>query len=875
MSSIQREQQMKAHEIRKKFYDFFIKNDHQKYPSSALIPENDPSLLFPNAGMNQFKDFFTGKDKAKNPRAVSIQKCVRAGGKHNDLENVGLTARHHTFFEMLGNFSFGDYFKKEAIQFAWEFLTKELKIPAEKLFITVHHTDDEAADIWQKHIGIAKEKIFRKGDKDNFWEMGDTGPCGPSSEIFYDHGEQYRTPNFVPGKNQDLLDDEMRYVEIWNLVFMQFEKLQDGSRVSLPKPSIDTGAGLERIVAIMQGKYWNYDTDCFSPIIQQLELLSGKDYSQESDATSMRIIADHIRSSTMLITDGVIPSNEGRGYVLRRIIRRAVRHLKKLNCPPGSFARLIPAVFEILGEEYAQNMANQSLAQKLLQLEERKFLETLDIGLSYLADSIKKDLKDGVLPGESAFKLYDTYGFPIDLTEIILGEKGFKLDIDGFHKTMNERKEESRKSWKGGLGADNKIFFALKEKFGATKFHGHDSLEMKSKLLEVIDMGDRKGLLFPATPFYGESGGQAGDLGVIKQNGSVVATIQDTQKPIADLHIHISSDADLLEPDQEYELVVHKTQRSLTQRNHSATHLLQSALIEVLGDHVKQAGSLVNHDKLRFDFTHVQGLSQSELSRVEALVNKAIHEKLQVSASEMTKDQAIAKGALALFGEKYGDKVRVLEMGSISTELCGGTHVLNTGDIGLLKIISEQSLSTGIRRIEAITSSTALHYLEERSKVLNRLELLLKDKNTGVIKKVENLIKENKEKQKSIRELSDKINSSQGQDLFSNPEMLRGKIPYKAIKIPNETSLKKLSDLYLAKNPNGIILLYNFSADKTSVLLKSPKKSPINCSQILKEALPLINGRGGGRPDMAQGSGEKSDLTEFLVLVRAKIEENL
>ncbi len=866
---------MQANEIRKRFSDFFIKNQHAKIQSSSIIPENDPTLLFANAGMNQFKDYFTGKDNAKNPRAITFQKCVRAGGKHNDLENVGLTARHHTFFEMLGNFSFGDYFKKEAIQFAWEFLTKELKIPAEKLFITVHTSDDEAEKIWLEDIGISQDKIFKKGDKDNFWEMGELGPCGPCSEIFYDHGIEHATPNFTPDKDQDLLDDEMRYVEIWNLVFMQYEKLPDGTRTKLPKPSIDTGAGLERLAAIMQGKYWNYDTDLFAPILRQLEKLSKKDYTQEPYTTSMRIIADHIRAATMLITDGIIPSNEGRGYVLRRIIRRAVRHLKNIGCEPGVLAQLVPVVFDILGDEYAQNRNNQSLAEKFLQLEEQKFLETLDLGLSFLEDSIKKDLKNNILPGESAFKLYDTYGFPVDLTEIILEEKGFKLDKDGFAETMRKRKEESRKSWKGGLAANNEIFFAAKEKNGPTLFKGYEQTKLKSKLLDIIDLGESKGLIFSETPFYGESGGQAGDIGVIKQDGAILAQIRDTQKPVEQLYVHLSQTADLLKVGQIYELEIDEEKRNLTMRNHSATHLLQSALIEVLGDHIKQAGSLVNSEKLRFDFTHLQSLSEKEVEVVEEKVNLAIKNQLLVAATEMTKDQAIAKGAQALFGEKYGDTVRVLEMGEYSIELCGGTHISNTRDIGFFKVLSEQSLSTGVRRIEAITSSTAFNYLNHRSKLFNQLEKRLKDKDLGVLQKVEGLFKENKEKQKTIRELEDKINSSQVQDLFSSPEILKDNISFKEVLAPKGADLKKLSDLFLDKNPDGIVLLYDNSGEKLSVLLKTSKKAIINCSKNLKDTLPIINGRGGGRPDMAQGSGENNNLEAFLASVKEKIKESL
>ena len=573
---------MKVQEIRERFAKFFESKGHEKVASSPLVPINDDTLLFANAGMNQFKDFFTGKATPDYKRAVTIQKVVRAGGKHNDLENVGLTARHHTFFEMLGNFSFGDYFKKEAIEMAWEFLTKELKIPADRLYVTVHTSDDEASDIWEKHIGVSKDRIFRKGDKDNFWEMGDVGPCGPCSEIFYDHGERFATPNFKPGKGQDILDDELRYVEVWNLVFMQFEKDGKGGQISLPNPSIDTGMGLERIAAVLQGKYWNYDTDAFTPIIQELEKISGKSYTDPKFQTAMRVAADHIRSCTMLITDGVIPSNEGRGYVLRRIIRRAIRHLKELNVPQGTFANLSKVVLNELGTEYPQNKANQSLAEKFLSLEEKKFLETLDTGLKFLEESLKTEVKNKVFSGRSAFKLYDTYGFPLDLTQTILQERGLSVDEGSFNEAMEERKEDSRKSWKGALNLDDKVFFEAKEKHGETKFLGYGQLESTARLLDVLDIGDdKKGLIFDQTPFYAEGGGQVGDTGIAIVAGKELK-IFDTQKPVDGLFVHfVETDTNLKTP-SEVTLRVDAKKRALTARNHSATHLLQSALIEVL-----------------------------------------------------------------------------------------------------------------------------------------------------------------------------------------------------------------------------------------------------------------------------------------------------
>ncbi len=863
---------MLAQEIRTKFTKFFVDNGHTKVPSSSLIPHNDPTLLFANAGMNQFKSLFTGKETPTFTRATSIQKCVRAGGKHNDLENVGMTARHHTFFEMLGNFSFGDYFKKEAIQFAWKFLTEELKIPAERLYATVHYSDDEAFAIWENEIGLSADRIFRKGDKDNFWEMGEYGPCGPCSEIFYDHGEQYTTPNFTPGPNQDMLDDEMRYVEVWNLVFMQFEKTPEG-KFHLPKPCVDTGAGLERLAAVCQGVYWNYDTDAFDPIIKSIEELSGKQYSNPQYCSSMRVVADHIRSCTMLITDGVIPSNEGRGYVLRRIIRRAVKHLRDLGAPANSFHKLIPVVIGTLEQEYPENKQNISLAEKFLELEERKFLETLDMGLKFLEAAIKNDVENGVLKGDIAFKLYDTYGFPLDLTEIILGEKGLRVDTEGFDQAMERRKEDSRKSWKGASNVSDKIFYDLKEKNGSTEFIGYDALEHdRAKLLGIIEMGEQFGLQFDKTPFYGESGGQAGDIGSVCLSGKEIAPIVDTKKPIDDLHIHVVNSAENLEVGEEYQLIVDKKLRIGSASNHSATHLLQAALVKILGDHVKQSGSSVAPDRLRFDFTHTQAMTKAQIKQVEKLVNERIADGIAVCTNLMSKDEAIEAGAVALFGEKYGDSVRVVKMGEFSTELCGGTHVQNTHDIKYLSIISESSLSTGIRRIEAVTGEGAISRLAARSEVLESIESRLTVKEAKTVERLDALYAELKEKNKEIKELKEKIQAKESKEIFNNPEELANGIKYIATKVPEGSDLRKMSDLFVDKFPTGIVLLYGPKKDKLSALLRAGKDvSNVNCSNILKSGLDLLNGKGGGRPDMAQGSGDLGDLDQFASTVKAGI----
>lgn len=859
---------MKGSEIRRKFSEFFERQSHEKIASSSLIPHNDKTLLFANAGMNQFKDYFTGKERPKNPRAVTVQKCVRAGGKHNDLENVGLTARHHTFFEMLGNFSFGDYFKEDAIKMAWEFLTVELKIPAGKLLVTVHYSDDEAIQIWNQKIGVPLERIFKKGDKDNFWEMGEFGPCGPCSEIFYDHGEKYTVPGFTVKEGGDILDDEGRYVEIWNLVFMQFEKTPEGT-FPLPKPSIDTGSGLERVTAAMQGVYWNYDTDLFQPIIKKLEQISGKSYSDSKYQSNFRVVADHIRSSTMLITDGVMPSNEGRGYVLRRIIRRAVRHLRELGAPALSLHKLVPVVFEILGEEYPQNKNNMALADKFLHLEEKKFLETLEQGLKFLDDVIATSVKDGTLAAAGIFKLYDTYGFPVDLTEVILSERGLKADIAGFEKLMDERRKESRKTWKGGANVDDKVYFAAKEEVGTTNFQGYEQLQTESKLLKIIPMGDEvTGLVFNQTPFYGESGGQMGDAGEILLANQVIAEVYDTQKPVDGLWVHLVKNCDILEEGASYTLKVNAHRRRLTMRNHSATHLLQSALIRVLGDHVKQAGSSVSFDRLRFDFTHHQAVTATELKKVEDLVNAQIQLATDVESAEMSMDQAVAKGALALFGEKYGDKVRVLRMGEFSTELCGGTHVSNTGEIGLFKILFETSLSAGVRRIEATTSETAIAYLNERSEYLKQIESLTNVKGAKAVERVETVYGELKEAGKEITALQDRLQALQSKDLFKASEKV-GSVNFVAAHAPEDADFKKLADLFAEKNQNSVLVLYGAKGDKLQVLVRATSDvKNIDCNQLLKSGLAPINGRGGGRKEMAQGSGDNSDVAPVIAAIK-------
>ncbi len=860
---------MKSQDIRKSFISYFEKHSHKKIPSSSLIPHNDNTLLFANAGMNQFKDFFTGKDNPPFKRAVTIQKCVRAGGKHNDLENVGNTARHHTFFEMLGNFSFGDYFKKDAIHFAWEFLTKELKIPQDKLYVTVHTSDDEALDIWHNQEGVPKNRILKKGDASNFWEMGEVGPCGPCSEIYYDHGEQYSDKSFRPKSGEDFLDDGERYIEIWNLVFMQFEKSKDGIK-KLPNPSIDTGAGLERLASVLQGKYFNYDTDIFAGIINSIESITGKKYCDKKYSASFRIVADHIRSSVMLITDGIIPSNEGRGYVLRRIIRRAIRHLKELNAPAISFYKLVPSVFDSLGSEYAQNMQNISLAEEILKNEEEKFLETLDIGLKFLDEAIKSDVKNNILSGNSAFKLYDTYGFPIDLTETILRDRGIAINQQEFDQAMAARKEDSKKSWKGQLNVDDKIFFQLKDLFGETKFVGYEKLSTSATILDTIKIKDNTALIVDTTPFYAESGGQIGDQGEIKLFDGTTLKISDVQKPIDNFWIHIVNGHPDIKKNSPCTLTVNHERRQLTMAHHTATHLLQAALIEILGGHVKQSGSMVSCDRLRFDFTHTKAVSKEELKKIEDRVNEKISASIPVTISLLKKDDAIAKGAMALFGEKYGEVVRIIDIPNCSMELCGGTHVKNTSDIKLFSILFETSLSSGIRRIEAVASDVAISRLKQRSIILENIEQLMNLKEDKCITRLEELYLDIKNKSKEIEDLRAKIEAKESESLFNDPEKI-GNYFFKVVHAPSDLDLKKLSDNFISKFSNGILVLHTVRDNKTAVLLRTDKKSNIHAANILNETFKKYNGKGGGRPDMAQGTIDTNNAPSAIKDIEASI----
>jgi alanyl-tRNA synthetase len=864
---------MKTTEIRSRFIKFFEDKGHKKLASSSLVPTNDPTLLFTNAGMVQFKDEFTGKANPADRRVVTIQKCVRAGGKHNDLENVGFTARHHTFFEMMGNFSFGDYFKKEAISFAWEFLTVELKIPKDKLYVTAHHTDTEAADIWHKQEGIPKDRIFFRGDKDNFWEMGEVGPCGPCSEIFFDHGIEQSDKN--ADTSECILDDEDRYVEIWNLVFMQYEKFKEDGQIiqrDLPKPSVDTGAGLERISTVMQSRYNNFDTDVFSEIIGQIESNSGKKYGEL--AYPFRVVADHARSATMLLSDGIIPSNEGRGYVLRRIIRRAVRYLDLLEVSETCFYKFSKSVFDSLGEDYNTARENLSFVEKYLKIEEEAFRKTLASGLKLLEKEIKiiKKNSGDTLSGHAAFTLYDTHGFPLDLTEMILGENNLQIDSAGFEKEMAIQKERSKKTSDfSSVEDNNKAFYEIKEANGETKFLGYNSIKEKATLIAKIPLGDKTGLVFDKTPFYGEGGGQLGDSGEIQLNDKTIALISNTVKPVNGVFAHISNTSDI-EIGKEYALVVNKSIRAQIMSNHTSTHLLQAALIKVLGGHVKQAGSSVGPTMLRFDFTQPEGMTKEQIKEVEAHVNQQISNGIDVKTEVMTKDKAVELGAMALFGEKYGNEVRVIDIPGFSIELCGGTHVSNTSDIVYFKIVSEGSLSTGVRRITAVSNSGAFKFINSKLGTLEKIETSFSSKDDLLLEKITQLRDNLSQSNKTIKELKDKIQSASAQSMFDDVVSLDNGTVFKHIQAGSDDDIRKIGDLFIDKFPNGIVLITSDKGDKSAVLLKTFKgNTNMKCSDMFKEAVAPFGGRGGGKPDLAQGSIDNANICAFIATIKNKL----
>lgn len=873
---------MKSTEIRQAFLDYFAEHGHTVVDSSSLVPGNDPTLLFTNAGMVQFKDVFLGQDKRSYNRACSSQRCVRAGGKHNDLENVGYTARHHTFFEMLGNFSFGDYFKRDAIRFAWDFLTDKLGLPPEKLWVTVFHEDQEAEDIWLKEVGVSPERFSRLGEKDNFWAMGDTGPCGPCSEIFYDHGED--VPGGPPGSPDE---DGDRYIEIWNLVFMQYNRSSDGKLTSLPKPSVDTGMGLERISAVLQGVHSNYEIDLFQNLLAAVSEVTG---SQDKASASLNVIADHIRSCAFLVNDGVLPSNEGRGYVLRRIIRRAIRHGHQLGAEQTFFYKLVAPLAKVMGDAYPELIQNQAMIESALKTEEEQFARTLDNGMQELEAAIA-DLDGSIIPGAVVFKLYDTFGFPVDLTADIARERQLTLDMEGFEQAMQAQKERARAA--SSFAAD--AVLELKDN-PQTMFKGYEQLTdngcevlalyVDGQSVNTMRSGQSGIIVLDQTPFYAESGGQVGDIGTL-YNQNTRFTVQDTQKQ-NEQFLH---QGELVEGEialgNKLEARVDNEMRQATMLNHSATHLMHAALRQVLGKHVTQKGSLVNADYLRFDFSHNQAVSTEELNQIETLVNQQILQNSAVSMQTMSIEAAKAQGAMALFGEKYGDEVRVISMGAVggsaaetfSVELCGGTHVNRTGDIGLFKIIQESSIAAGVRRIEAVTGLKALELVRKQQERLRTIASLLKSDSANIEQKVEQLQKQNKELEKQVQQLKARLTSSNGTDLSSQAIEISGvKVLVTAIEGLDSKDLRSTCDQLKNKLGSGIILLATIADGKVSLVAGVTKDliDKVKAGDLVNTVAQHVGGKGGGRPDMAMAGGTQvENLNKALASVKPFLESLL
>ncbi|WP_336935017.1 alanine--tRNA ligase [Vibrio cholerae] len=858
---------MSTDEVRRAFLSFFESKGHQIVESSSLVPANDPTLLFTNAGMNQFKDCFLGLEKRAYTRATTAQRCVRAGGKHNDLENVGFTARHHTFFEMLGNFSFGDYFKEDAIQYAWEFLTDVLQLPKERLLVTVYETDDEAFDIWNKKVGIPADRIIRIGDKkggkkfdsDNFWQMGDTGPCGPCTEIFYDHGEHiWGGPPGSPEEDGD------RFIEIWNNVFMQFNRHADGTMEPLPKPSVDTGMGIERISAIMQGVHSNYEIDVFQTLIKAAADAIGY---QDLTNQSLRVVADHIRSCAFLIVDGVMPSNEGRGYVLRRIIRRAVRHGNKLGAQGAFFHKLVGPLAEVMGTAGVELKKQQALVEKVLRIEEENFGRTLDRGMSILNDALDQ-LSGLVLDGETVFKLYDTYGFPADLTNDVARERGFSIDEAGFEQAMEEQRQRAREAGQFGTDYNSLIKSATNTEFcGYTASRGQSVVrEMFVEGAEVstLSAGDKAIIVLDNTPFYAESGGQCGDTGVLKTDAGIFH-VEDTQKLGNAIAHHGVLAQGVLATGDQVDAIVDEKRRAAISLNHSATHLLHAALRKVLGEHVAQKGSLVRAETLRFDFSHLEAMTAAEIKEVERLVNQEVRRNHSIETNIMNIDEAKAKGAMALFGEKYDDQVRVLSMGDFSTELCGGIHASNTGDIGLFKIISEGGIAAGIRRIEAVTGEGALDYLDAQQAQHDA--------------KVSEMAAKAKLLEKEIQQLKDKLAAKESAGLINQVKQIAGvNVLVAQLNGADNKALRGMVDDLKNQLSSGIIMLGNVAEGKVGLIagVTNDLTNKVKAGELVNMVALQVGGKGGGRPDMAQAGGTDAHaLPSALESVDAWIAERL
>ena len=861
---------MTSAELRKAFLDFYVKQHHTAVHSSPVVPANDPTLLFTNAGMVQFKETFLGQEPRNYTRATSVQRCIRAGGKHNDLENVGYTARHHTFFEMLGNFSFGDYFKHEAIQFAWDFLTKELKLPEEKLWVTVFDEDHDTENIWLNDMGISAKRFSRCGAKDNFWSMGDTGPCGPCTEIFYDHGAD--VAGGPPGSPEE---DGDRYIEIWNLVFMQFDRSADGTLTPLPKPSVDTGMGLERLAAVMQGVHNNYDIDLFQALVKKASELTGE---KALDNNSLRVISDHIRSCAFTITDGVMPSNEGRGYVLRRIIRRAIRHGYKLGQNQPFFYKLVPTLVEQMGEAYPELTADQENVMRVIKLEEVRFAETLENGMKLLEAYIA-DLDGTEVDGDVAFKLYDTFGFPFDLTADVAREKGLSVDEKGFKVAMESQRERARSASSFSSSTQDRVDFE-----GETQFIGYNQDEadaiilaifVEGKPVESVSEGTNAIIVLDQTPFYAESGGQVGDSGSLTQ-GMHSFHVDDTQKQGKLFLHHGKATAGSIEVGSAIHAKININDRRASEKNHSATHLLHAALRSVLGSHVQQKGSLVKADRLRFDFSHFEPISANQLRDIEKLVNQNIMHNQFVGMNEMDIDSAKEKGAMALFGEKYGDVVRVVDMGDFSVELCGGTHVNSVGDIGPFRIVSESGIASGVRRIEAITGDSAWNAIYAEDDILLEVAQAIKSDKNQISSKISQVMNDYKALEKELKQLQGKLASTQGTDLSAQAIDVNG-VNLLAAKMDgvDSNTLRETMDKLKDKLAPAVIVLASTDGNKVSLAAGVSKAatSRFKAGELVNYVAQQVGGKGGGRPDMAMAGGnEPSKLDQALASVQGWVE---
>ena len=880
-----------ANEIRRTFLDYFARNDHKIVESSPLVPRNDPTLMFTNAGMVQFKNVFTGSEKCDYDRAVTAQKCVRAGGKHNDLENVGYTLRHNTFFEMLGNFSFGDYFKERAIELAWNLVTKEYGLPVERLLVTVYHKDEEAYDLWKKIAGLPDEKIIRISTSDNFWAMGDTGPCGPCSEIFYDHG-----PHIPGGPPGSLDEDGDRFIEIWNLVFMQYEQMDAGARVLLPRPSVDTGMGLERMTATLAGTNDSFAIDLFRSLIEESAHLTNTEPDGER-SVSHRVIADHVRAASFLIADGVLPSNEGRGYVLRRIMRRAMRHVHLLGEKDVLLWRLVPVLVKMMGQAYPDLLRAESLITETLKLEEVRFNRTLARGLRLLGDETKSLASDGTLPGDVAFRLYDTFGFPLDLTEDILRGQGRKVDVAGFNTSMERQRAEARRAWSGsGDAATETLWFELKEAVGSSEFLGYETEAIEGVVTAVVvegqsvqeaSVGQSAMVLTNQTPFYGESGGQQGDRGLLFSADEAEFVVTDTRKNLESLHVHVGEvRKGLVSVGQTLELQVENHRRAQLRANHSVTHVLHEALRRELGDHVTQKGSLVSPDYLRFDFSHPKAMSDTEIIAVEAEVNRCIRENMAVATRIMTPEEAVEEGALALFGEKYGEEVRVVSMGgsgggaqsgvAYSVELCGGTHVRRTGDIGYFKISAEAAVAAGVRRIEAVAGAAAVEDAKLQSARLAAVASVLRVAVHDTPDRVAALLDERRQLEREVSELRQKLAAGGGQSGDPGAKDIGGiAFASRTLQDLPAKELKPLADSLKQQLGSGVVAVIAVNDGKASLVVgvTDDLTARVSAVDLVRVGSASLGGKGGGgRPDMAQAGGPNgADAEQAVVAIEAAL----